>query len=168
MDFHTLIKHLIPRGIWLKRTFLLLGFIFLDFLVTALLCRTPYAEANPYARGFMQTYGIVQGLALFDFLLAIPIYAVLLVDSYLIKYTRQYETATEIIVDVALGWLIAGAHFNGAMSWLWDAPHFIRQTIGFAVYLAVAIPSFYWFPDRFAYARFSAIFKKRSESLRQS
>ena len=163
MDFPTLIRNLIPRGFWLKRTLLLLGFIFLDFLVTALLCRTPYAEANPYARSFMQTYGIVQGLALFDFLMAIPIYAVLLVDSHLIKYTQQYETVTEIIIDVALGWLIAGAHFNGAMSWLWDAPHLIRQTLGFVVYLAVAIPFFYLFPNRFAYTRFFAAVKRETE-----
>jgi len=148
MDFPSLIRHLVPRGVWLKRTALLLGFIFLDFLVTAILCRTPYAEANPYARSFMQTYGIVQGLALFDFLLAIPIYGLLVVDWHLIKYTRQYRTKTEIMVDVVLGWLIAGAHFNGAMSWLWDAPHLIRQTIGFAVYLGIAIPLFYLFPKR--------------------
>jgi len=163
MDFPTLIRHLIPRGVWLKRTFLLLGFIFLDFLVTVLLCRTPYAEANPYARGFMQTYGIVQGLALFDFLMTIPIYAVLLIDSHLIKYTQQYETATSIIIDVTLGWLIAGAHFNGALSWLWDAPHLIRQIIGFAVYLAVAIPSFYQFTNRFVYTRFYAAIKREAE-----
>jgi len=163
MDFSSLIRHLIPRGIWLKRTFLLLGFIFLDFLVTVLLCRTPYAEANPYARSFMQTYGIVQGLALFDFLLAIPIYAVLVVDSHLIKYTQHYRTKTEIVIDGALGWLIAGAHFNGAMSWLWDAPHLVRQTIGFAIYLAVAIPSFYQFPKQSAYARFLAAIKREAE-----
>jgi len=163
MDFPSIIRHLIPRGVWLKRTFLLLGFIFLDFLVTALLCRTPYAEANPYARSFMQTYGIVPGLALFDFLLAMPIYAILVVDSHLIKYTQQYRTKTEIIIDVALGWLIAGAHFNGAMSWLWDAPHLIQQTIGFAIYLAIAIPSFYEFPDRFAYTRFLFSLKRKTE-----
>jgi len=168
MNFPTLIKYLIPRDVWLKRTLLLLGFIFLDFLVTALLCRTPYAEANPYARSFMQTYGIVQGLALFDFLMAIPIYLVLLVDSHLIKYTQQYKTATEMIIDVTLGWLIAGAHFNGALSWLWDAPHLTRQTIGFAVYLAVAIPSFYQFPNRFVYTRFSAAIKEEAESSKRS
>jgi len=153
MGFHSLIRHLVPRGVWLKRTALLLGFIFLDFLVTAILCRTPYAEANPYARSFMQTYGIVQGLALFDFLLAIPIYGLLVVDWHLIKYTQQYRTKTEIMVDVVLGWLIAGAHFNGAMSWLWDAPHLIRQTIGFAVYLGIAIPLFYLFPKRLCLPR---------------
>jgi len=164
MDFPSIMRYLIPRGVWLKRTFLLLGFIFLDFLVTSLLCRTPYAEANPYARSFMQTYGIVPGLALFDFLLAIPIYAILVVDSHLIRYTQRYRTKTEIIIDIALGWLIAGAHFNGAMSWLWDAPHLIRQTIGFTIYLAIAIPSFYQFPNRSAYAKFLLFSKRKAES----
>lgn len=147
MNLSSVIKHLIPGGVWLKRTALLLGFILLDFLVTALLCETPYAEANPHARRFMQMYGIVQGLALFDFLMALPIYGLLVIDWHLIKYTKHYRTKTEIIIDITLGWLIAGAHFNGAMSWLWDAPHLIRQTIGFAAYLAVA-SSFYSFPKR--------------------
>ena len=165
MDFPSLIKHLIPKGRWLERTILLLGFIFLDFLVTAISCRTPYAEANLYARSFMQRYGIVQGLALFNFLFVIPIYAVLVLDSHLIEHTQRYRTKTEIIIDVALGWLIAGARFNGAMSWLWDAPHIIRQTTGFAVYLAVAIPFFYLFPKRFDYTgSFVAIRKRETES----
>jgi len=149
LSLTNLMKYLAPRGVWLKRTSLLLGFIFLDFLVTALLCQTPYAEANPYARSFMQAYGIVQGLALFDFLLTIPIYAILVADSHLIKYTGPYRTKAEIIIDIALGWVIAGARFNGAMSWLWDAPHLIRQTIGFTIYLTFAVSSFYPFSKRF-------------------
>ena len=165
MDFHSLIKHLVPRGVWLKRTVLLLSFIFLDFLVTAISCRTPYAEANPYARSFMQTYGIVQGLALFDFLLAIPIYGVLVVDWHLIKYTRQYRTKTEIMVDVVLGWLIAGAHFNGAMSWLWAAPHFIRQAIGFIIYMSIAILSFYPVPKRLSCLIVEDLSKKTSRKV---
>ena len=162
--FPSLTKYLIPRGVWLKRTFLLFGFIFFDFLVTAFLCKTPYAEANPYARSFMQTYGIMQGLALFDFLLALPIYAILVVDSHLINYTGHYRTKTEIIVDIAFGWLIAGVHFNGAMSWLWDAPHLIRQTIGFAIYLAIAITSFHLFPNRFTYPKVLLSSKREAES----
>ena len=149
MGFNSIIRHLIPRGVWLRRTVLLFGFIFLDFLVTIILCKTPYAEANPHARDFMLRYGIIQGLALFDLLLALPIYGVLVVDWHLIKYTQQYAGKAEVMVDVALGWLIAGAHFNGAMSWLWDAPHIIRQTIGFAVYIALAIPLLYLIPKRY-------------------
>ena len=165
MDFRSLIKYLIPRGVWLKRTALLLGFIFLDFLVTAILCKTPYAEANPYARSFMQRYGIVHGLAIFDFLLAIPIYGLILLDSHLIRYTRHYMMKTELLVDCILGWLIAGAHFNGAMSWLWDAPHLTRQAIGFAVYLVMAIPFFYLFPKRFAYIKIFGLSGKKQNVM---
>jgi hypothetical protein len=146
MGFNSFIRHLIPRGVWLRRAALLFGFIFLDFLVTAILCRTPYAEANLYARSFMQRYGIVLGLALFDLLLALPIYGILVVDWHLIKYTQQYAGKAEAMVDISLGWLIAGAHFNGAMSWLWDAPHIIRQTLGFAAYMALAILFLYRLP----------------------
>jgi len=160
MIFPSLIKYLVPKGIWLKRTILLLGFVLLDFLITAISCQTPYAEANPYARGFMQTYGIVEGLAIFNFLMTLPVYAVLVFDSHLIEYTQRYRTITEILIDIALGWLIAGARFNGAMSWLWDAPHLIRQTMGFAVYLAFAIPFFYLFPKRFITAEIFDLLKK--------
>ena len=166
MDFPSLLlRYLVPRGVWLRRTALLLGFILLDFLVTVISCRTPYAEANPYARSFMQAYGIVPGLALFDFLLAIPIYGILVVDWHLIKYTQQYRTKTEIAVDIALGWLIAGAHFNGATSWLWDAPNLIRQIIGFAVYLAIAVPLLYSFPKSFTYARIFGSSGKRRNNM---
>jgi hypothetical protein len=143
MGFLTVLTYFVPKGTWLKRTALLCGFIFLDFLVTVLSCKTPFAEANLYARSFMQSYGIVAGLALFDFLLAIPIYAILVSDSHLIKYTGQHSGKAEFAVDLMLGWLVAGAHFNGAASWLWEAPQLLRQIIGFIIYLAIAFPTFY-------------------------
>jgi hypothetical protein len=146
MGSSSILRVLVPRGAWLWRTVLLLGFIFLDFLVTVLLCDTPYAEANLFARSFMQTYGIVNGLVVFDLLLSAPIYAILVIDSYLIKYTGQFSTIAELFVDITLGWLIAGAHFNGAASWLWDAPQIMRQTLGFAFYLAIVLPAFYLNP----------------------
>ena len=151
MGFSSIVRYLVPRGIWLRRTILIFSFIFLDFLVTAILCKTPYAEANPYARSFMLRYGIVEGLALFDLLMALPIYGILVIDWHLIRYTQQYAGKAEAIVDVALGWLIAGAHFNGALSWLWDADHIIRQTLGFAVYMTLAISFFYILPKRYGY-----------------
>jgi len=140
------LRFLLPKGAWLWRTVLLLGFIFLDFLVTVLLCETPYAEANLFARSLMQTYGIVTGLVIFDLFLSVPIYAILVLDSHLIKYTGQYSTIAELFVDITLGWLIAGAHFNGATSWLWDAPQIMRQTLGFAFYLAIVLSVFYLHP----------------------
>jgi len=146
MDSASVLKVLFPKGTWRMRTALLFGFILLDLLVTAALCKTPHAEANLLARSFMQAYGTVTGLVIFDFMFSIPIYFILVLDSRLIRYTGQYSLIAELFVDVALGWLIAGAHFNGAMSWLWDAPNLIRQTIGFGFYLAVAFPMFYLRP----------------------
>jgi hypothetical protein len=146
MGFTSALRFLVPKGSWLWRMVLLLGFIFLDFLVTVLLCETPYAEANLFARSFMQTYGIVTGLVIFNLLLSVPIYAILVLDSRLIKYTGQYSTKAELFADITLGWLIAGAHFNGAASWLWDAPQIMRQTLGFAFYLAIALPAFHLYP----------------------
>ncbi len=146
MSYASTLRFLVPKGTWLWRTVLLLGFIFLDFLVTALLCETPYAESNLYVRSLMQTYGILIGLIVFDVAMSVPIYAILVFDSHLIKYTGQYSTKAELVLDLALGWLIAGTHFNGAMSWLWDAPYLVRQMLGFAVYLAIALPAFYLHP----------------------
>jgi hypothetical protein len=143
MSFRTALTYFVPKGTWLKRMALLYGFMFLDFLVTALLCKTPYAEANLYARSFMQSYGIVAGLVLFVLLLAIPIYAILVSDSHLIKYTGQHSGKAEFAVDLMLGWLIAGAHFNGAVSWLWEAPQLLRQIIGFIIYFTIALPTLY-------------------------
>jgi len=137
------LRFLFPKGAWLWRTVLLFSFILFDFLVTVMLCETPYAEANLLARSFMQTYGTVTGLVIFNLLFSIPIYVILVLDSHLIRYTGQYSMIAELFVDIALGWLIAGAHFNGAMSWLWDAPQLIRQTLGFGFYLIIAFPTFY-------------------------
>jgi len=143
MDIRSKLKFLIPQGTWLWRTIILLGFIYFDFQVTVLLCTNPYAEGNLLARSFMQIYGIIQGLAIFDLLMAIPIYIILVFDSYLIRYTGPYSTFAELFVDVALGWVVAGAHFNGALSWIWEAPHLTRQTIGLGLYLSIAFPAFY-------------------------
>jgi hypothetical protein len=142
----SVLRFLFPKGEWVWRTVLLFSFIFLDLLVTVMLCETPYAEANLLARSFMQTYGIAAGLVIFDLLFSVPIYAILVLDSHLVRYTGQYSLIAELFVDITLGWLIAGAHFNGALSWLWDAPHLIRQMLGFGFYIAVAFPMFYLRP----------------------
>jgi hypothetical protein len=146
MGFASALKFLFPKGAWLWRTVLLFSFILLDLLVTIMLCETPYAEANLSARSFMQSYGTVTGLVIFNLLFSVPIYVILVLDSHLIKCTGQYSLIAELFIDITLGWLIAGAHFNGAMSWLWDAPQLIRQTLGFGFYLAIAIPVLYLRP----------------------
>ena len=137
MGFPPQLKYLIPKGVWLKRTLILLGFNLLDLIVTAVLCRSPSMEANPYARSFMEIYGIIPGLTIFNLIATIPIYAVLIFDSYMIEYTRHYRDKVEVIIDLAFGWLIAGSRFNGAMSWLWNTSHLTRQALGFIIYLSL-------------------------------
>ena len=148
MEFPSQLRYLIPKGIWLKRTLILFGFILLDLIVTAILCRSPSMEANPYARSFMEIYGIIPGLTIFNLIATIPIYAVLIFDSHMIEYTRHYKDKVEAIIDLAFGWLIAGSRFNGAMSWLWNASHLTRQALGFIIYLSLAIPILYILPKR--------------------
>ena len=147
MRFSAVLGNLVPRGVWLRRAFLLFAFIFLDFMVTIFFCRTPHCEGNLLARSFMQIYGIEAGLAIFDFLLGLPIYVILTIDSHLIRYTKQHSTKAELMIDLALGWLVAGAHFNGAASWFWSASSIVRQLSGCILYEAVALPCFYAFPD---------------------
>ena len=163
MDPVWLIKQFIPEGTWLGRTILLLGFIFLDFMITASLCKTPLAEANPYARFFMQRYGILEGLIFFNLLATLPIYAVLVFDSHLIKQTQHYRAKAEFAIDIALAWLVAGVRFDGAMSWLWNAPNLLRQATGFAIYLAIAIPLLHLFPRTLSDARFSALRRNKTK-----
>lgn len=115
------------------------AFILLDYAVTVLSCRSPFWEANPYARSFMETYGIAAGLAIYLFLLTLPVYAVLCLDSYLVRYTEHHSTKAELAVDLALGWLVAGAHFNGAASWVWDASGTTRQALGFGIYEVLSL-----------------------------
>ena len=145
MRFSPVLRYLVPRGLWRKRTVFLFAFVILDYVVTIIFCKSPFAEGNLYARGFMETYGIVEGLTLYDFLLALPIYTILCIDSHLIKYTERYSTKAELAIDLALGWLIAGGHFNGAASWVWDASGVIRQALGFVLYEVIALSSLYPF-----------------------
>ena len=146
MEFPPQLRYLIPKGIWLKRTLILLGFILFDLIVTAILCRSPSMEANPYARRFMEIYGIIPGLTIFNLIATIPIYAVLIFDSHMIEYTWHYRDKVEVIIDLSFGWLIAGSRFNGAMSWLWNTSHLTRQALGFITYLSLAIPILYILP----------------------
>jgi len=146
VDLLPVLRRLVPNGAWLKRTALLFAFILVDCIVTVSSCKSPFWEANPYAKSFMETYGIAAGLAIYDFLLGLPIYAILCLDSHLIKYTEHHSTKAELAIDLALGWLIAGAHFNGAASWLWDASGMMRQAIGFVIYEVLALTFLYSFP----------------------
>jgi len=131
-------RYLIPKNnFWLKRISLLFTFIFLDYLVTLLLCRAPTDEGNVLARSFMEVYGIPLGLTAFDLIANLPIYLMLSLNSHLANLPPKLSRIAETSADFALAWFIAGLHFNGATSWIWFAPDFLRQALGASIYLVI-------------------------------
>jgi len=133
-------KYLVPRNNkWLKRTCLVFGFVFLDYLATLAFCATPAEEANPYVRMFMENYGIALGLTMFDFLVNFPIYLILCFDSRFISLPQRLSRRVDPLIDVVLAWFLAGSHFNGATSWFWLAPDLTRQATGFGIYLVMVM-----------------------------
>jgi len=63
-------KYLVPKNNkWLRRICILFVFILLDYFATLAFCTTPEEEANPYARIFLENYGIGVGLTMFVFLI---------------------------------------------------------------------------------------------------
>lgn len=123
---------------WLKRMLLIFGFILFDYFSTLIFCRVPYEEANPYARSFMEFFGIPAGLTLFVFVANLPIYTILSLDSYLVRVPPKIAIIAEISVDLTFAWFIAGLHFSGGTSWFWYAPDLIRQNVGTVLYLVLA------------------------------
>jgi len=123
---------------WLKRTFLVFVFIFFDYFITLIFCQAPYEEANLYARGFMESFGIPLGLTLFVLIANLPIYLALTLDSHIVRFPFKIAIVTEIFVDVVFAWFVAGLHFGGATSWFWYAPDLMRQALGMLLYLSMA------------------------------
>jgi len=133
-------RYLVPKNNkWLKRICVLFGFILLDYFATLAFCTHPAQEANPHLRVFLEKYGIVVGLTLFDFLINLPIYLILCFDSHFISLPTRLSKIVEPLVDLILAWFLAGAHFSGATSWFWIAPDLIRQVTGFGIYLVIAM-----------------------------
>lgn len=131
-------KYLIPRNnFWLKRISVLFTFIFMDYLVTLILCATPTEEGNLLARDFMEAYGIPLGLTIFDLLANLPIYIMLCLNSHLVNLPPKLSRIAETLVDAVFAWFIAGLHFNGAASWLWFAPDVLRQALGAGLYFLI-------------------------------
>ena len=139
-NLFTVTRYLIPgNNFWLKRISVLFAFIFLDYLVTLVLCTTPVEEGNLLARSFMEAYGIPLGLTLFDLIANLPIYIMLSLNSHLINLPPKLLRVGEILVDVVFAWFIAGLHFNGAASWVWFAPDLIRQALGASLYSVIIL-----------------------------
>jgi len=133
-------RYLVPKNNkWFKRICIVFGFILLDYFATLAFCTNPAEEANSYLRGFLENYGIVVGLTLFDFLINLPIYLILCFDSHLVSLPTRLLKIVEPSVDLILAWFLAGAHFSGATSWFWTVPDLMRQAVGFGIYLIIAI-----------------------------
>jgi hypothetical protein len=134
----TSIRYLIPKNnFWLKRISILFAFIFLDYLVTLFLCTAPADEGNLLARSFMEAYGILLGLTLFDLVANLPIYLMFSLNSHLVNLPPKLSRIVETSADFAFAWFIAGLHFNGAASWVWFAPDVLRQALGASIYLFI-------------------------------
>ena len=133
-------KHFfLPRNNhWLKRTTLIFTFILFDYLSTLLFCRIPYEEANPYARTFMETFGVPLGLTLFVLVANLPIYMTLSLDSHIITVPFRTAIVIETFVDIIFSWFVAGLHFSGGASWFWHAPSLTPQVFGALLYLTMA------------------------------
>lgn len=130
------LKYFIPaNNSWAKRFYLVFGFIFLDCFVTWIFCRTPGQEANVYARGLMEVYGIPLGLTIFNLLMSVPLYLTLSLDSHFVRLPDPWLKTTEFFVDIVFACFIAAPHFNGAASWFWQAPEILRKTLGAILYI---------------------------------
>lgn len=123
---------------WLKRAILVFAFVLFDYSSTLTFCRVPYEEANPYARVFMENFGVSFGLTLFVLIANLPIYMTLCLDSHVVKFPFRIAVAVESFVDVVFAWFVAGMHFNGGTSWFWYAPDLMRQVFGAFLYLTFA------------------------------
>jgi len=123
---------------WLKRIILILSFVAFDYSSTLFFCHSPCEEANPYARIFMENLGIPVGLTLFVLVANIPVYALLSLNSNVIRLPPKIALYTGTCVDFAFAWFIAGLHFHGGTSWFWQAPDAVRQTVGAFLYLLLA------------------------------
>lgn len=123
---------------WVKRILLVFAFTFFDYFVTLIFCQAPCQEANLFARGFMESFGIPLGLTLFVLVANMPIYMTLSLDSHIVRFPLKMARAIEFSVDIVFAWFIAGLHFSGGTSWFWHTPELMRQSVGMILYLVMA------------------------------
>jgi hypothetical protein len=134
------VRYLVPKNnIWLKRAGLLFGFILLDYLATLIFIKSPIDEGNLLVRAFMENYGILLGLTIFDLLINIPIYLIICFNSHFVTLPPRLAKITDPIIDAFLAWFVAGYHYSGATSWFWTSSHFTRQITGFSIYMAITV-----------------------------
>ena len=136
-------RYLVPKNnLWLKRIGILFGFVLLDYLATLIFINSPIEEGNLLVRTFMETYGIFLGLTIFDFLINLPIYLILCLNSHFVTLPTRLSKIVDPIIDVFLAWFVAGNHYSGGTSWFWTAPDLTRQLTGFSIYILIAVVVF--------------------------
>ena len=130
--------YLIPKNnLWLKRACLLFGFILLDYLTTLIFIKTPADEGNLLVRAFMENYGTILGLTIFDVLINLPIYLIISFNSHFVALPSRLSKVIDPIIDLFLAWFVAGYHYSGATSWFWAGSDLMRQTVGFSIYVLI-------------------------------
>jgi len=126
------------RNVWFQRMMLLASFSLLDYVITLLLISHPDEEANVFARGFMEIFGVASGLTIFSVLVNLPVFLIL---GLLAFYSRPSDFAASAFatpgLDIAFAWFVAGAHFSGALSWIVNGPSLLYQITGAALYLEI-------------------------------
>lgn len=133
-------RYLVPKNnVWLTRAFLLFGFILLDYLATLIFIKSPIDEGNLLVRMFMENYGIILGLTIFDVLINVPIYLIICFNSHFANLPSRFSKIADPIIELFLAWFVAGYHYSGATSWFWTAPDMIRQITGFSIYITFAV-----------------------------
>ncbi len=134
------LKYLVPKNnLWLKRAYLLFFFIIFDYISTLAFITSPVEEGNLLVRYFMETYGILLGLTLFDLIINIPIYLIISFNSHFANLPPKMAKITNPLIDVFLAWFVAGYHYSGATSWFWTTSDLIRQLTGFTLYMSAIL-----------------------------
>ncbi|MEM3626781.1 MAG: hypothetical protein QXZ25_02015 [Candidatus Bathyarchaeia archaeon] len=133
------LRFFVPKNrMWAKRILLVFLFVLFDYAATVAFCSSPSDEGNLMARIFMEAYGIAFGLALFDFLINVPVYVILCLDSHLPDLPPRWSKIANAFTDFGLALFVAGLHFHGGMSWLFVFPNFSASAVGATAYITLA------------------------------
>jgi hypothetical protein len=133
------VRYLIPAGrSWQKRLLLVLAFVFMDYLVTAMLCRSPQNEATVPVAAWMRMYGIFPGLTAFFLLNAvIPLYAVITFVSHIAAHVKYERWVIGLAADLAFAVYIGGGRMYAVGTWLFNGAQSMWY-IGTVLYLLLA------------------------------
>ena len=126
---------MIKKDVWTYRFIILLGFLLFDLTTTLVSISSPSQEGNALARTSMMHFGTHFGLVLFGFFIVTFLVIILWFCKFLFSGKDKWTFFVGIfVVDVSLGWFIAGVHFVGATSWFCFSSEFLRHCLGTSIY----------------------------------